>query len=233
MNLQHALFRYRRLSLLVCLLALATALVAIEVPSEVDLGQVEPGSTRGGEFRVTNTGADLVEVSLLSSDPALVLSETEFVLRANDSLDISFELLIPDRLTGELIRIVTVLEEQADPSEALAVVIRGRGPAPPDVSIPENAPHIDIYMDVTCPKCRAIVEETIPAAFGETPYALRELDVLGPANMDALLERLEARGEPLVELPVAFVDMRSLAASPQAQAEASQQAQRLPTDSCL
>jgi cytochrome c biogenesis protein CcdA len=71
-------------------------------------------------------------------------------------------------------------------------------------------------MDVTCPKCRAIVEETIPQAFGETPYALRELDVLVPANMNELLERLDSRGAALEELPVAFVDMRGLAADPDA-----------------
>ncbi|MFP4551583.1 MAG: cytochrome c biogenesis CcdA family protein [Spirochaetales bacterium] len=186
------------------------------MPEEVDLGRVETGSVQRGDFSITNSLAEPVAVSLLSSDPALVLSASEIVVPAGGSVNVAFELTIPERQTGELIRIVTVLADEWEPDQALAVVIRWQGPPAPDVTVAENAPHIDIYMDVTCPKCRAIVEETIPAAFGETPYALQEFDVLVPENMSALLERLYSRGASLAELPVAFVDMRSLAASPDA-----------------
>jgi hypothetical protein len=216
MKLQQPPFRFPRAFVALCLIAAAAPLLSIEVPEQVDLGAVDPGSTLSGTFRITNSQESEVEVSLLSSDSTLELSATEIVVPASSYRDVSFELSVPVRHTGELIRIVTVLPEAADPSEALAVVVRGEGPPPPDVTVAENAPHIDIYMDVTCPKCRAIVEETIPQAFGETPYALRELDVLVPANMDELLERLESRDAALEELPVAFVDMRGLAADPEA-----------------
>ena len=193
-----------RLSILLVLLMFGAALApAIEVPAEIDLGEIEPGSTRSAAFVVSNPSSEPVTFSLLSSDQTLTIPETRVTLPANGERAVEFELTVDEEHTEELIRIVTVLPESADP---LTVVIRGMGPEPTVEQIAESAPRIDIYMDVTCPKCRQLVDDTIPDTFGEQPVLIREFDILVPENMDTLLERLDTVGLPLIELPVAFVE---------------------------
>jgi hypothetical protein len=188
---------------LVALSCGATVAFAIEAPVEVDLGDLEPGTTVTGSFTISNPGSQPVELSLLSSDQTLTLAEDRLTIAANGELDMRFELGVSDDHTDELVRIVTILPENGDP---LTVVIRGQGPAPTPQQISETAPRIAVYMDVTCPKCRQLVDDTIPEAFGDQPVLIEEFDILVPENMETLLARLERVGLPLIELPVAFVE---------------------------
>jgi hypothetical protein len=189
----------------VLLSGLAAPLLAITVTPEVDLGGVEPGTTVEGAFSIGNDTDAELSVELLSSDPSLTVSPAEATIEAGGEIEITVTYRPPDDVTGELVRIVTVLPDTGEP---LAAVIRAQGPEPTVAETAAGDPvlSIDIYMDSTCPKCRALVDDTIPEIVSPGAFRLNEYDVLVPEYVDEMMARLNASGLALDELPVAFVE---------------------------
>lgn len=81
---------------------------------------------------------------------------------------------------------------------------------PPADEVEESAPvRIDLYMDVSCPSCRELADETIPSIVEEHGSTLDQqvLDVMNASVMDRLMRQLSSRGMELDSLPVAVVTL--------------------------
>lgn len=206
-----------RLLLTVPLLCLTIAFAAASIPDEVDLGAIEPGVPAIGALELTNDTEHRRTVSLLSSDASLEVTPQEMNLEPGETA--SIELAVTASEPGELVRLLTVLYDEGDPDvvvvRATVVAVTGYRPGEPDdtaASAGETGAvtstlTVDLYMDLSCPSCRRLAEETLPSIAASAGYAIsvEPRDVMDPAVMDRLLSALGARGLELDALPAAFV----------------------------
>lgn len=197
------------------LLLLSAASFALNVPDELNLGELAPGTTTQVMILLSNMEPDPVSASALSGSPFLSLQNSEITIPAGEQVSLIADATIPvDAEPGDLVAIVTIVPETG---ETLATVVRARVSASAEAAARRRATEraiasggffqIDIYMDVTCPKCRELTDRTLPelARGSASVLVIEEFDVLVPAHVDSLMQRLAARGASLEELPVAFV----------------------------
>ena len=93
----------------------------------------------------------------------------------------------------------------------------------PAVAADDAAPvRIDLYMDISCPSCRELAEETIPSIVEEYGATLDQqvLDVMNASVMERLMRQLRSRGLELDSLPVAVVTLAGAGAEQTAGSQA-------------
>jgi cytochrome c biogenesis protein CcdA len=193
-------------------------------PAEIDLGGLRPNQIAGQTVVIENSAALPLELALTSACPCVAIDPPSVAIPAGESVSIIVS-LEADQFNGDIVRTVVITEKNSRVGprvlrvsahivgEPGAVPCASCNPEPPESNPNDNqvqtddAMIVDLYLDVGCRKCITFLEERVPEL--EESFA-RELvvhrfDVLDPDAMDLLLDRLSASGEPLSELPVAFV----------------------------
>lgn len=203
-----------KMSRLVAALLVACAASAHATPStpdEIDLGTIEPGAASTAQFEITNDGDFDVAITLLSSDPSLVVEPETVTLGAGQATQLEVRLRAPEggAADGAIVRLITLLYDRPE-LESDVIIVRATvpgAPAPAAIATPDDALRVELFMDASCPSCRELARGTLPGLGRryDRPLAIETYDVMDPAVMSELMGRLERRAIALDELPAAFV----------------------------
>ncbi len=218
--------RYLGFVLASVLLLFVPALIVAEivVEEQVSLGEGDPGEILRGTAIIQSVGDAEDAVSAIASDSALRIDPESFTIGPSERRTLSISLTLPESEEREIVRLITFLPENGDP---VITVVRARirsaeagEPAQssarelaqssarePAQSSAAAAPiaTIDLYMDATCSKCRALADQDVRALIGSLSITVAEHDIMVPKSTDELIARLTAAGVELAELPVAII----------------------------